>query len=356
MKAAANSNAASLEYARGVVAKLSQNPRSIGLTVPLSKAPPRGTSVIYIGPAGNAPVAAINSAMNAAATSLGWSYAFIPEGSTPTDFYAAFQQALQRHPKIILNSSGDPVANATAFAAAKAAGVPVIEQASIVNPTGMSGNGVIGEYDGAQAIKTLGGVVADWVYSDAKGQPTDVAYLNFPVYSIVGDEYDGLKAQMAKLCSSCQVQELSAQLSDIGTNVPSEIVNAIRVNPNIKYVDFPFGGSETGVSSALAAAGITGVKLIGDEGSTPELAAVSSGTQTMWVQLNDDETGWRMIDIAARYLAGDKMEAGEGVGPMQIFTKGNVTAADAANWDAASKVSFDSAGFPGQFRKLWKVR
>lgn len=351
----AGAASAKLESAKATVAQLSATPKSIGLNTSLTKAPPSGKSVIYVGPSGVAAVQAISNAAQAATATLGWSYSFIPDGSTPTAFYAAFQQALQQHPSVILNSSGDPVANATAIAAAKAAGVPVVEQASVFNPTGMNGNGVIGVYDGGPEVKSLGGVIADWIYADSNGDPGDVAYLNFPVYSIVADEYSGLKSKMASLCSSCKVQELTAQLSDIGTNVPSEIVNAIRTNPKIKYVDFPFGGAETGVASALAAAGITGVKMIGDEGAGPELAAISSGQQTMWVQLNDVETGWRMVDIAARYLAGDKPAANEGIGPMQIFTKANITPAEISNWAAAEQTSFDSQGFPAQFKKLWKV-
>ena len=40
---------------------------------------------------------------------------------------------------------------------------------------------------------------------------------------------------------------------------------------------------------------------------------------------------------------------------MQIFTKANITAADDGELGCGSKITFDSQGFPAQFKKLWKV-
>lgn len=324
---------------------------------PLTTRPPQGKKIIYVTEPLDAAIQ-LKVGLSQAANALGWSFSLIQEaGPAPDQVLAAFQQAIAQHPDMIIHVGGDLTGDAQAYAATKAAGIPVAEDAVAGQPTGMSGNGVIGIDNGTQDVTDNGALLATWAYADSNGSRFDAAFVDFAVEPIIATEVRGFSSELHKLCPTCGYKSLQAQFSDIGNGLPNQIVSAVRTNPRLKYIAFPVASAVTGVPAALSTAGLSGnVKLLvaGPDGTT--LQGIRDGTIAMSSLQNSVMEGWNLMGIAARYFAhdGPSGEAALPKLPSLVLTKANVTKQFAANINRTMQSQVDST-ITDAFKRLWKV-
>lgn len=343
--AAPSSSTASsgVDAAKAYLAKYSQTPTSIGELTPLSKKPAAGKTVIGIAN-GTDSAKVLSDSWAAAAADLGWTYKFIDAGYTPESEQKALESAIALNPDGIMSSGIETTTAEAQFAEAHAKGIPINTSASTdpSSPTGYFDASIAD----VNQIDEWGKMIAAYVVVQTNGA-AKVQDFSLPVYPILERFDTSFKAAMAEWCPTCTFNENPQQGADIGTKTPGAVVSALQKAPDTNWIIFDLGDLETGVDSALTAAGITGVKIGGLTGTKANIAAVKTGAQEAWTAYSLPIVGFRQVDSMARQLNGDPILNQElptqvidpaNVGTLVTDTKGNYVGV---------------ADYETQFKKLW---
>jgi ribose transport system substrate-binding protein len=322
-------------------------PTGIGLQTPLSGKPSAGKSVVGL----LTPLAVAQTESNAqaqAAKMLGWSYRTVQEGTGPQDPAQALNAAIVLRPSGIIYYGTPRQPMASALSKAQAADIPVVATAQVdpLAPPIIANN----SNSGSQ-LSVLGGGLADYVAvnSDLKAS---VALVTLPSYPVLASFDNGFTKELSSACHGCTVTQLPQQLTDIGTNTPTSVVNAIRRNPSIKYVIFDNGSTATGVEAALQAAGLKDVIIGGEAPTAASIQQMKAGSDQAWAALSIAIAGFQLMDALARHFDGDSLSPVlNETPPWQILTDGNI---GSAVLDAQGNY-VGYAGYQAAFAKLWNV-
>src|SRR5207237_4980897 len=86
-----------------------------------------------------------------------------------------------------------------------------------------------------------------------------------PGYAILDGFTNAFTARVRALCAGCTTTTTNVTLPELaaGQLVPT-VISALKRNPSANYVDFDDGPFATGLTSALAAAGLSKVRDIGE--------------------------------------------------------------------------------------------
>jgi len=210
-------------------------------------------------------------------------------------------------------------------------------------PGGAVTQGSASQLDYSASGKTM----ADWVTADS-GAAAKVLVQDVPAFAVLKAYGDGFKEQFPKSCTACTMTVLDNAPAQLATNgiVPA-VVSALQKDPDINYVvstDTAFLAA--GLPSALKAAGITGVKIVGGSPDINSLQGVKSGSIAAVTGTGEDQYGWTAVDIVARTMLGMDVPEGGGGRVQQILTQDNV-----------GTPSPTGLGFPvdyrDQFKALW---
>lgn len=332
--------------AKAEIAKLKQTPTSIPDMPRLKTAPPTGKTIVFLNQPNVPAVVTEGQGVEKAAKAIGWNYASIDyDPSNPASLQQAFKTALTKKPAAVgLVGSSPSLYGASTIAEYKSAGVPII--AAAVNPITPGANGtVLGTLDNADLNAKLGGIVADWAIADSNGG-AHALLLHVTGFEPLDAYTKQFKTEFAR-CSGCKLTEADATLGDVeGSKVNGIVTSKLRQNPDIKYVLYDEGDWAGGINSALSAAGLSDVKIGGEDPAKPELVALASKQQHAWAAHSLTLSGYFIVDQALRNLEKMKPQPNQGDVPIQILTPGNV----------AGRTSFDepSDGL-AQFKKLWQV-
>ena len=211
--------------------------------------------------------------------------------------------------------------------------------------------------DGAKAFGDPAGTLADinaaWIVEDS-GSAADVLMVNTPAFAVIDAYSKRVESRLDEWCGDCSVTYLDANVTDIGTVLPSQVVSALQRSPEIDYVVFGFGDLSFGVSPALNTARLQDkVKVTGQLPGLDNLKALKSGTEAMWIPELSPLTGWRVIDAFARQFVGDDphVAADSSPNPTQILTPDNVN--DAIFDPSGYWVGVD--GYEAIFMRMWGV-
>jgi ABC-type sugar transport system substrate-binding protein len=102
-----------------------------------------------------------------------------------------------------------------------------------------------------------------------------------------------------------------------------------------------------GLSSAMSAAGITGVTVGGALATAESEQAILNGTETAFTTYNSSYVGWQTVDIVLRDMEKMTIPPFDSGVPTQLVTKATVGTPN----DSATA----PANYPQQFEKLWGV-
>ena len=75
----------------------------------------------------------------------------------------------------------------------------------------------------------------------------------------------------------------------------------LQSHPDVKYVNVAIGDLATGLPEAIAAAGISGVKISGGVPNVDQIQSLIDGTTNAWKALPRVSAAWMMVDAMARY-------------------------------------------------------
>lgn len=322
-------------------------PTGIGLSTPLSAKPGAGKSIVSL----LTPLAVALTESNAqaqAAKMLGWSYRTVQEGTGPQDPEQALNAAIVLRPSGIIYYGTPRSSMASGLQKAQQADIPVVATAQ-TDP--LAAPIIADNSNSGPQLSKLGSAVADYVAvnSDLKAS---VALVTLPAYPVLASFDGGFTHELSSVCSGCTVTQLPQQLTDIGTNTPSSVVNAIRRNPSIKYVIFDTGSVATGVEAALKSAGLTDVVVGGESPDSDAIAQMKAGGNQAWAALSIPIAGFQLMDALARHFDGDSLApVVQETPPWQILTSANI--GRAALDGQGNYVGY--AGYQAAFAKLWNV-
>jgi ribose transport system substrate-binding protein len=319
-------------------------PTSIGISTPLKSKPASGKLLVGLSSGlGSAVVLAKYWAQ--AAADVGWQYKTLISGGTPTAQQAAMSSAIQLNPAGILTSGIPNATIQTQLTLAASKGIWVNTSASTDPPSGAMFDTSIANPD---QLAQWGKMVAAYVVVQSNGK-ANVEEFTLPVFPILLDFDTAFMAAMKQWCPACKVATNPQLASAIGTTTPAAVVSAVTRNPSANWLIFDLGDLETGVDSALAAAGLHGLHIGGLTADTPQIQGLKNGKQDVWTAYSLPIVAYRQVDSFARKFEG--MPTLTAALPTQLMTQQNV-----------NSLVEDSQGnyvgvtnYRSQFLTLWHV-
>ena len=334
-----------LAKAEALVRQYSAPPDKIAQTVPVPKAPPKGKTIVFIGQGSDPAVETIGQGIKAAAQAVGWNYAeidFTP--GNPASLASAMTSALAKHPVAVSAVGQDPGTFEHSVVAAYAkAGVPII----ISNASTFASSKVfVGDPGGVSSYQLAGKVLGAWVVADSKGKANVIA-AHQPVYPALNAWLTGFQQEVSATCPGCHVKVLNSTVAQgVNGQESSAVVADLRRSPGYTYVMWDDGAWASGFTSALSAAGLTGIKVGGSDFTAEQAAALKNGTQAVWTGFNVKEVGYGVVDQAVRYVENVPVTSNDNTLPTELITKNNV----------GNQTTFVApADALQQYEKLWKV-
>ena len=315
------------------------------MTEKLDAAPAKGKKLYWL--EGNIQsILPITGGFEAAAKAIGWDLTTITyDPSDPQGPNAAMQQAVDAGADFIAISGQPVTAIETALAAAKAKSIPVF--AMFGENESDPDTGIVAVVGGLNTTASNAQNLADWVISDSKGE-ADALLVNLPDFTILQYAEKQLTDHYEASCTSCKLDVLETTIADLTAgNVPGQVVSYLQAHPDVKYVNVAIGDLATGLPEAIAAAGISGVKISGGVPNVDQIQSLIDGTTNAWKALPRVSAAWMMVDAMARYDQDMDTTVDEVVADAPIFTPENV-----------EEPATDYAGVPGyedQWKALWGV-
>ena len=296
--AASDSSAADIAAAR--VTKYLQTITEIDLgEAPASV--PEAKTVYYIA-CSVAVCAEIQVGVEAAVKALGWTFKSTSHQDTPETVAAAFDAAIAAKPDVVM-SSGNPREWFTdQLATLQEMNVPVISWSL---PEGYEpGNGIAANVLSADDYYFYGALMAD--YAVANSPNKNIRFVGLPVFPVLSLVQEGFNAEIAAICPDCKVETQEIAISDIGVNLPGQIVSALQADPTLDFIVYAFGGMMFGVPDALDAAGlIDQAKAVSQAGGPMNFDFIAKGRHQIGeVALASELLGWRVVDMAVSLLSG----------------------------------------------------
>lgn len=247
-------------------------------------------------------------------------------------------QAISQHYSAIVLVCGiDPNLIKPQLAAAKAAGIAVID--SGLGDTGApQGPNAMSPLVTAQTnipnIPAMNASVDKGLLDNANGKPFDIFLItsNDVPDGVLMD--NALEANIAKYCPSCKIKTDNIPVPDWATQVQSAVSSAVLADPNLKMVITTFDGEDPPALAGLKAAHRSDVKIYGNYGGTP--AYINQMGQG--VAMGDDVGPshlWRAyatMDQVLRLLAGvPAVLPSKDEDPSRLFTPQNYSQVNGVN-------------------------
>ena len=339
-------SASGVDKAKAEVAKWKKPPTSIPQTAKLKTKPPTGKTFVFLRCADVNQCADEGEGFKAATAAIGWKYKEISfKSSDPATLVTAFKQALDYNP-VAVASSGIPRALwESVVPLYRAKKVKIVQM--YIGPTKYD-DVVIGQVGASKDVNEYGQIIGNWTVADSNGK-AHILLQEVNDFPILKDYVTGFKQVVSQECPDCKITELNNTIPQVGSGqvVPS-IVAALQKDRSLNYVSTVNGPFVTGLPAALAAAGLTKVKIAGESGDVQNLTNVKTGKESAFTGLAVHHASWNALDIVLRNMEGLPYDKdGNGGAPKQLLTK---------DVDFKISTSFDvPSDYEAQFKKLWLV-
>jgi ribose transport system substrate-binding protein len=347
--ASASAVQAGITRAEQVVKRYEKAPKPIDLPS-LSKRPPTGKSIVFIGcPLPECQFPSIQQA----AKLLGWHVRTIVATITPEGLNSAWESAAALKPDAIIAFQTIPwAALSRGEKAIESAHIPLVTIAGDHTP---GQNLIASEASAAETGRRHGAIslLADWITVDSKGTGNSV-FVDTPGNEAFALILKDFQAETAENCPDCHVSTLNVSLLDIGEKLDSAVVSYLQSNPSVDYVVMPLGAETAGLSGALRTAGLSSrVKIVSRAAGPANQVAVGDGQESATIGEEVDEIGWRAMDALARHFVGDSLRpcCTQPISAMQLLTSANIKSLGNLNkqWVTTPDLS-------QRFARWWKVK
>jgi ribose transport system substrate-binding protein len=336
--ASSGSGSANLTAAQQMVAQSMQRPAAITVSQPVAKTVPTGKKVVFIS-CGVSVCQQQGQIVAKAATALGWTSSTIATDGTPASVQAAYQTAIRQ--------GVDAIVTTAALRAEIASQIPQLNAQKIVISDASSTDPVARPFiyntSTASQNTRIERMLAAEVVADSKGK-ANTLYVNIPAFTILKPLAGAYDSYYKQLCPSCGFASIDVPLTQLA-KAPNLIVSYLRSHPSVNYVNLSVANElDTGLPAALAAAGLTHVKVVGQGGGPTDFEYVANGQELALVPYDYYSVDYQMVDALARHFAGVPVQLTPP--PLWMVTKANLPAAH-------SNLFPDVSDYQTQFMKLW---
>jgi ribose transport system substrate-binding protein len=321
-----------------------RSPASIGISTPLKTKPAPGKLLIGLN-SGTGTAVVLDKYWRRAAADIGWRYKELNSGLTPATQQDAMNSAIQLNPAGIL-TAGIPESTVKAqLTLAQQKGIWVNTSASTDQPAGAMYDTSISS---PAQLREWGKMVAAYVVAQSGGKAI-IQEFTLPFFPIVMDFDTAFDAAITQWCSGCKITQHAQQASDIATKTPQAAVSAVTKNPSTTWLIFDTGDLATGVTAALAAAGLHGLHIGGLSADLRDIQGLKAGKEDVWTADALPIIAYRQVDSFARKFEGTPILSAPI--PTQLITPQNVNSLVTDSQGNYIGV----AGYRAQFLKLWHV-
>jgi hypothetical protein len=332
------SSSANVAAAQQVVSQAMQRPATITVSTPVGKAVPAGKKVVYI--SCGISVCQLQGQIVAQATkALGWTTSTITTDGTPTSVQSAYDTALRQGANAIVTTA--------ALRAEIASKLPLLQMKGVVVSDCCSTDPVASPFiynTSTPPQAAVGGrYLAAEVVADSKAK-ANTLYVNIPAFTILSSLGSEFKTAYSQYCPTCGYSSIDVSLTQLAT-APNLIVSYLRSHPSVNYVALSVANQlDTGLPAALAAAGLSQVKIVGQGGGPTDFQYVANGQELALVPFDYYNVDYQMVDALARHFAGVPVQLTPP--PMWLVTKANLPSAH-------SSLFPNVANYQSEFMKLW---
>jgi hypothetical protein len=334
----AGSSSANVSQAQQIVAQAMKRPTAISVIKPIGKPVPTGKKIVFIS-CGVTQCVLQGKIVAQTAALLGWTSSTIATDGSPTQIQAAYEAAMRQGVNGIVTTAAlraeiqaqIPQLQAKHIVISDASSTDPVAPPFIYNTSTTAQNGRIGKDLAAEIIAN----------SDGKA---NTLYVNLPAYTILSTLGASFEQVYKQLCSSCGYASIDVSLPQI-PNAPSLIVSYLRSHPSVNYVALSVADAlDTGLPSALSAAGLSNIKIVGEGGGPTDFSYLANGQELALVPFDYYASDSQMVDALARHFAGVPVEMT--ALPLWMITKSNLP----GNY---TQLFPNVVNYKSQFLKLW---
>jgi ribose transport system substrate-binding protein len=328
-------------------AAFTEAPTAIPQLVPLTGPVEQGATVVIIG-CELPQCGVISDGAIAAAEAIGWKTEYLQYdalGDAYATLHQAMVDALQYDQLVVFPIGAAQQAWDDLQPQYAEAGITITTIAT--GDTAPSDVVTQGASDGADYVKS-GAILADWFIEDS-GAKGKALVQDVPAYVVLQQWAEGFRNNVAANCTECEIVSFDAAPAQIGELCPT-IVSKLQKDPDIEYLITSDGAFLPCLPSALAAAGIEGIKIAGGAADVNNFLELTTGGNAAWSSEAPDQFGWIAVDIAARHLLGMDIEPSGGGRLNMLVTADNVGNPD--DWALGLPYPTD---YEAQFKLLWGV-
>lgn len=257
----------------------------------------------------------MEAGMQAEAAKDGYKVTFVDANRDSSKQQSQVEDFISKKVDAIVLTPADSQAIGSAIAEANNANIPVFT-ADIAST---SKQGKVISHIASNNVQ--GGAQAAMLMCKATGGSGSVAIIDQPEVTSVQDRVKGFKAALAQNCPNVKIV---ADVDAGGTRdkANSDMGDILQRNKDIKGVFGVNDDSALGAMTAVRAAGLSGIAIVGYDAQTEARTAIKNGTMYGDVLQHPDQIGKLTIDAIQSYFAGKKVPARVDV-PVGTYTKAN---------------------------------
>jgi ribose transport system substrate-binding protein len=304
---------------------------------------PKGADVVYMD-CGTPICALFWTLIQPAGQTMGVNLTRVKAGSAANTVSAAFDTVVSEKPDAVIVTAINVELWKSQLKQLQDANIPVVT----TGITGTAPYGIESPQAAENASNLEGGLMADYVAAKMGTDSKAVMY-DVPEIPFTGVVASAFEKELAKVCPNCSVRTVHVPVATIGNTAPTQIVSDLQANPDTTVAAFATDETETGLPSALQAAGIK-VKTIGNSPGPTNLEYLKEGKETAALAVDLPVLIWTTLDQAAREMGNQKLAGDEakGITDVQFLTKPDIVFPPAKGW----------TGYPDfakRFSTLWGV-
>lgn len=290
-------------------------------------------------------VANIAKAVQEAGGVVGWQVTVVDGKGSITEWSRVMQQAVAQKVDGVITVGASPAEMQPAVAAAKAAGIPVVDTLTADQDKDPLIPGTFAHT--SISFYNSGALQADYVI--ANGSPT-AHVLIFGDNEFPGEvtRVQGMQDEFAKLCPGCKVTFQDTQVAKLATDLGQTAVTLLRRDPTIEWVLPTYDAQALYIVPAAKAAGLASkIKVVGSDAVSNNLQMVQKNdVQVADVGEPNAWSGWAAVDMMGRALTNGAPVAPNI--PLRVFTSANLAGLDPTNED-----QLFGGGFRAGYKTVW---
>lgn len=193
-----------------------------------------------------------------------------------------------------------------------------------------------------------GELMANYVVAEMNPEANVVIYdiPEVPVSPLIAEAFS---KELEAICADCSVRTAEIPVATVGNTAPNTVVSDLQANPETDIAAFATDSAQTGLPSALQAAGIE-IETLGDLPTPENLQYVKEGKETAVLAYDVPVASWALLDQVVRESIGQKLSGAEaeGMPVLQFLRQEDITFDPTKGWTGYPE-------FAEMFAGLWGV-